>query len=380
MSIAEENDQLLQRCAREVARLMGGDGPAPRGRLAKALQALHQRFVRAAQGEPFGEPYFAHGPSLAAYLAYFFPSSAAQVSRVLADVTPPPGPTLRVLDIGAGPGPAGMAAALWLRSHGRRVEVDALEASAAALDTAKRLWSPEWGTLRTRVWRADDPIPAGPYDLVVASHVVNELYDGDKDAASQRLAFARSLTSLLSPAGRLVLVEPALRETGRGLLVIRDGLVADGLTVLAPCLLHEACPALERPRDWCHADRPWHAPTMVREVAEAAGLSRDSLKYAAVVLSREPRPSPRAGLFRVVSEALPEKGKQRFFGCGEAGRVGLVRLAKEASESNAVFESLERGDVVRIDGGRMAGDGLRIDAQTEVTVAQSARERDGAGR
>jgi ribosomal protein RSM22 (predicted rRNA methylase) len=380
MSPNDESAALQVRCEREVSRLMGGDGPAVRGKLAKALAELHTRFVRAAEGEPFGEPYFAKPSSLAAYLAYFFPASAAQVVRVLADVTPPPGPALRVLDVGAGPGPAGMAAALWLRSFGRRVEVDALEAAPAALETAKRLWAPEWGTLRTRIWRAGEPLPTGPYDLVVASHVVNELFDGDGAAAAKRVAFVQSLAGLLSPSGRLVLVEPALRETGRGLLVIRDALVAGGLTVLAPCLHQGACPALERPRDWCHADRPWEAPAMVRDVAESAGLSRDSLKHTAVVLTPEPRPAPRPGLFRVVSAPLPEKGKQRVFGCGEAGRVALVRLDKAASEANASFVSLERGDLVRIGDARTAGDGLRIEPGTTVTVEQSARALDGSGR
>jgi hypothetical protein len=119
---------------------------------------------------------------------------------------------------------------------------------------------------------------------------------------------------------------------------------------------------------------------MVREVAQEAGLSRDSLKHTAVVLSREPRPAPRPGVFRVVSEPLPEKGKQRYFGCGEVGRVALVRLDKAASATNAPFATLERGDLVRIDGARTAGDGHRIESASTVSVEQAARDLDGGGR
>ncbi len=41
-----------------------------------------------------------------------------------------------------------------------------------------------------------------------------------------------------------MLIEPALRETSRELLAVRDQLLAAGLQVVAPCFFQGPCPAL----------------------------------------------------------------------------------------------------------------------------------------
>ena len=180
-----------------------------------------------------------------------------------------------------------------------------------------------------------------------------------------------------------MLVEPALRRTGRELLVIRDRLLSTGMVARAPCLYQGACPSIARPRDWCHADRPWEAPPLVVQAAEAAGLSRDSLKFSYVILSpgaSAPEKSRDHALFRIVSEPLPEKGKLRFFGCGPAGRHALVRLDKEKSPVNAAFDTLERGDIVRVEGLVPSGDGRRLGSTSTVEGIVAATDRDQVGR
>jgi len=373
----------------EVERLAGGPLTGPRlAAVGRALTALHARFT---SERAFGTgPFYLDDPlSLAAYLGYFFPASAAQVGRALADGPPPNGPLVRILDVGSGPGPAAVAAAAWARRQGARVEVTALEASRGALAVLQRLWRGADGPPTTRVWRAGEPLPPGPFDLITASHFLNELASPGDVEGDRQMTLLQALVSTLAPQGRLLLLEPALKTTGRALLGLRDRLIADGLQVLAPCLTQAPCPMLERPRDWCHADRPWTPSPLVERLCEASGLARGSLKYAYVLLSREPAPvesnvasgSTDAPLrFRIVSEPLPEKGKQRYFGCGPSGRHALVRLDKAASERNAPFASLERGDLVQLTGLSASGDGLRVGAETVVDVVQAAVDRDGAGR
>jgi hypothetical protein len=145
------------------------------------------------------------------------------------------------------------------------------------LQALERVWPKAWGGVATKPWTAGQPLPNGPFDLIVSSHAINELFANDPDRLSRRTALAMELVSRLAPNGLLLLVEPALRRTGRDLLELRDALLANGLHVLAPCLHRGACPALERPRDWCHADRPWDAPKSVQAVAAAAGLARPKL-------------------------------------------------------------------------------------------------------
>lgn len=366
--------------AREIARLLGGPPADARlSRLGEALKGLHSRFV-SEQAPEDADGWYLQGPAhLAAYLSYFFPASEAQVRRALAEVPAPAAARWRVLDVGSGPGPASSAVADWAAASGARAEFTALDASAAALETMKRLWPPAAGTLATRVWTAGAPLPEGPFEIIVLAHSLNELFAGDPHRLDKRHKLMVDLASRLAPGGYLVLVEPALKRTGREMLVVRDRLLNGGLIARAPCLFQGACPAIARPRDWCHADRPWVAPPLVEQVAAAAGLSRDSLKYAYVILS-PPSPAierPRdPALFRIVSEPLPENGKLRFFGCGTIGRQALTRLEKDRTPENAAFGRLERGDVVRIEGLTATGDGRRLGPGSTVEVTLSATERD----
>ena len=205
----------------------------------------------------------------------------------------------------------------------------------------KRLWSA--GKLKTITWSVGSSLPEGPFDVIVMSHALNELYTGDPNRLEKRQKFVDELKRRVAPEGYLVLVEPALKRTGRELLVIRDKLVgAGGMVARAPCLYQLLCPAIARPRDWCHADRPWQAPPMVERAAQEAGLFRESLKYSYVVLSPASPAIERskdASLFRIVSEPLPEKGKLRFFGCGPSGRHALTRLDKDKTDVNDAFDS-----------------------------------------
>ena len=150
-------------------------------------------------------------------------------------------------------------------------------------------------------------------------------------------AWAREL---LAEGGRIVLIEPALRETSRDLLAIRDRLLPAGFFVVAPCLWQGPCPALARERDWCHDSAPWPP----EEAAARAGQSR--VDYSYLVLARAGEPSTERRLFRVVSDPIVEKGRLRLWGCGPAGRHPLVRLDRDRTPANAGFDEAARGDLL----------------------------------
>src|SRR6185369_9560799 len=113
----------------------------------------------------------------------------------------------------------------------------------------------------------------------------------------------------------------------------------------------------------CHAERSWRMPPLVEAIARAAGIRKEALKMSYLVLAprSEPWPAvPPGRLFRIVSEPLEGKGRQRYMGCGPEGRFGLALQEKHRSESNQVFFSLRRGDVVAVEGTEPRGDGLAL--------------------
>jgi ribosomal protein RSM22 (predicted rRNA methylase) len=158
---------------------------------------------------------------------------------------------------------------------------------------------------------------------------------------------------LLAADGSCIIIEPALQETSRDLLMVRDGIVDGGSRVYAPCLVQGHCPALVNPKDWCHEDRHWDPPELVRELDAATGLRKDSLKFSYLILRNDSLSYADVcgtARYRVVSEPLASKGKLEFYFCGKEGRRLATRLDKDTSPANGPFERLRRGDVVRVQG------------------------------
>jgi SAM-dependent methyltransferase len=330
--------------------------PGELRRAARAASALHEGLVggrELARSRTYDEP--AH---LAAYLLWWWPQTYAKVQAVLglarsAGTIPPPPARPRTLDLGAGPAPAALA--LLDALGGSALAVDA---SAAALGEARAL---SQGAVATRQADLGQGLPRvdAEYDLVVVANALSELPVGSRAALVEALP--------LAPGGAVLLVEPALRETGRALLELRDELLRTGRwSAAAPCLTQRPCPALEHARDWCTALHAWDAPPHVAQLAAELGLRADeALAYAPLVLTRSVAPPPR-DVWRVVGVPPPEKGKKRLFVCSDQGRVPVARLDRDAAPANADFDRLERGDLVLLGGVGRKGDGLRIGRDSEV--------------
>jgi SAM-dependent methyltransferase len=302
-----------------------------------------------------GTRYLADPELRREYAAEIAPRTGAALRKILAEVygaaRVPPG---RALDLGAGTGAAGAA----LRERfGAGLEVVSVDRVAAP------------GVLAADLERGV-PAGLGRFDLIVTAHLLGELFLADKDErrldalARRVLAWTREL---LAAGGLVVIVEPALRETSRALLGVRDRLLAAGLAVVAPCFWTGPCPALERERDWCHdaassRDRAL-PPTPRGFAAPSPSAPRVDFSYLVLRAAAEER----AAAFRVVSDRLVEKGRLKVFACGPSGRHPFVRLDRAATTANAAFGRLDRGDVVTIEGATAAADGLRVGEATIVT-------------
>jgi ribosomal protein RSM22 (predicted rRNA methylase) len=316
-----------------------------------------------------GARYFEDPQLLGAYLLLYWPVSYAQASAVLPEAGAPGELRLgRVLDVGSGPAPMAMAA-LDLGA----ASVHAVDRSEAALAVARSLATSAGAELKTSSWQPGAPLPDGPFDTILAGHVLNELFGDDVE---RRVRLVQSLFARLAPGGRVVILEPALRETSRALLEVRDRLVAAGVVVRAPCFFAGDCPALAREGDWCHAERRFSPPPLVQSLAADAELHRDSLKMSYLVLEPPgaPRPSPSPRWWRVVSERLDRKGQLRVIGCGTQGREPLVLPEKHVRDGNRVFAELARGDVIDVEGIQPRGDGLRLDDRSTVERVAKAGE------
>ena len=358
--------------------------PRPgRDSLAGDVRRLSDLLTREREGMPAA---YLRDPGLRkAYLAYFLPSNLDKISIPLHELNLHPAKLLakahlRVLDLGSGPG----TALLGIRQFFARSRMPVRLACTAVDQVGENLREAEI-MFREQSGVADVPAtlttvrsgitsiaerPGGPFDLIVLSNVLNELYLGSAEALGKRTALiGRIMDHLLAPDGSCILIEPALRETSRDLLAVRDGLVDAGRTVYSPCLVQGHCPALANPKDWCHEDRAWDPPEHIREIDRRIGLRKDSLKFSYVVLRKDGRTladACGADAYRVVSEPLVSKGKHEHYLCGQQGRKRATRLDRDADPGNEAFARLLRGDVVHVE------DMLNEDERFKITKGTKA--------
>jgi len=321
-----------------------------------------------------------------AYVVYFLPPNLQKMYVPLRELALHPArlfdrDRLRILDLGCGPGTSLLGALEFFsaRANPPRIELVGVDQVAGNLKIVEELFIARQQTsalaaslkiIHSGIEHAGRRL-AGTFDLIVFSNVLNELFTHDEGRIGKRVADVSDiLHRFLADDGSCIIIEPALRETSRELLQVRDGLLESGFHIYSPCLYHADCPALSNPKDWCHEDIPWDSPALIQELDKLTGLRKESLKFSYLVLRKDG--CTLDGLygghaFRVVSEPLPSKGKLEYYLCGSGGRKPVTRLNKDRTSANQAFETLTRGDVVRFEGLIDEGKRRKIGKDTSVT-------------
>ena len=204
-------------------------------------------------------------------------------------------------------------------------------------------------------------LPRRRYDLILIANTLNEMTPSERRA---RL-ITQLMERYLSEDGRLIIIEPALRQPTRELMELHDVLLeTDDIFVHAPCLHQAACPMLAASgRDWCHMYWDWERPAMIAAFDRLVGIRKDYLKASYLVLARQAAPVRRQD-WRVVSGPLNSKGKTERLLCGEASLPDLrrlVRLDRDRSLQNAAFDRAQRGDVMRVKAKERVGKNDRVE-------------------
>jgi ribosomal protein RSM22 (predicted rRNA methylase) len=342
--------------------------------LVQDIVVLSRQFTRERKKAPM--PYLEDRRLAAAYLAYFFPVNVAKVQELLDELSPAfecaQDGVVRVLDLGCGPGTGVMGVLDWAWSTGLlkscRLECVAVDRSEHALSTCGELWARytrgfvrQKATLLTMRWDMQQqvglgvPQPYGSlgYDLIIMQNILSELFVMEEaDRIKNRAGLVIQALNMLSDHGSLMLIEPALRESSRELHQVRDRLLqTTRCTLYSPCLHEGPCPALTKPTDWCHEERAWVPPGLIRAVDQKAGFIKDALKFSYALLRKDGRTVAKRTdtVFRMVSELRVFKGETRAWLCNKTGRPEVGRLDRQRSDTNAAFDHGKRGVIIKID-------------------------------
>lgn len=380
-----------------------------------------------------GVNYMEDRAYLGAYLLYYWPVSYLQVSyaaeSVRSEIERLCGAAVQekrplcILDLGSGPAPACVAVtdicqdAFGVREMGdgslvqsHALSVTLLDQSAKSLSLARRLFERDFPSVQVETSVSDferDGLGAlskaggAGFDIIVMSHALNELWKGQKSFIEKRASFLEKCLAALTPDGFMLVCEPALLETSRNLLSVRDLMLERGYDVKAPCASCRdvecafKCPAiLAGENQTCHGEVSWTPCEPVAGIASRAGLDRESVKMSYIVLGApvpdgafESTPRCDDGVTlkasaasrhplreisgRVVSDGMLNKaGRIRFVICTGKERITVSAKQGDTAAKQKGFFSFRRYDTVKIVNPEIRGDknnvSYGIDKDTEI--------------
>ncbi|HQN03341.1 MAG TPA: small ribosomal subunit Rsm22 family protein [Rectinema sp.] len=352
------------------------------------------------------------------YLLYYWPISFYEVSAILYELkTRAVLPDINsVLDLGSGPGPASFAAQTFGAMRASLVDKSKRALAMASAIAAKgRRKNLNLEIIEYCASIEDFCAPKGEsYDLIIAANSLNELWADSPDGILRRRDLVLRFLPNLQPEGILIIVEPSAHYTSIPLLELRDSLLAadlDGISLacVGPCLHSFQCPMLSKEKKPCFSEWQWNLPPLVRELADCAGLDRDSLKASWIALKKHEKQEKdkealpdnetssldsssadslysaadlgdSGDLFgfrglrgRIVSEPMLNKaGRVRYIVCtNSALRVTISALRYDPTAENLGFFGLGRGDLIAANGLEIRGEshfGIAPCSQLEVLM------------
>jgi len=323
-----------------------------------------------------GSDYMDNRSFFIAYLLYYWPVSLYETCAILEEMQ------LRgrlpaihsVLDLGSGSAPASFAAAAFGAEYALLVDK-----STRALETARMIAAhasqlhPKSGMQleidTERVCLEDLRLQSDQkFDLIIASHSINELWNNAPNQDEFRAEFLMNLLPHLSDHGLIIIIEPSAHITSIPLLALRDAVVGSNIACAGPCPHQGKCPMRNFEKRPCFSVWGWKIPQRVAELAAGAGLDRTSLKASWIAIQNTPQvgdaipfqisQSSSTVRGRVVSEPLHNKaGRIRSIICSSLGDlVSLSAPSKDKTARQKGFFGLERGDLIEVENLETRGD------------------------
>lgn len=318
----------------------------------------------------FNNPVYRSG-----YLLYFLPVNFMKVFQILNEIPADDvlGGKVRVLDVGSGPGTAMLGVMEFYRQKLKAKKIKEampdftlLDQSFSVLKDAENLHRLYRDEISKTTKKFESTCSVKHFDLrrgdvgrflrgmryhiIIVGNVLNEI-----DSHEKQVEFIESLIKYqLEPNGKLIIIEPALRDSSRNLQLLRDEIVVHQkiAVVDSPCLHSLNCPLNKGSgRDWCHFYFDWQKPKFIEKVDRLIGNKKDWLQCSYMLLSKREQNFQKKyksyeNTWRVISNRMPSNGKEEMVLCGVKGRVHLTRLNKNASSANQEWRSIRRGDIV----------------------------------
>ena len=301
--------------------------------------------------------YFADNDLLSAYGLFFLPQSFVRTTYALRFITEgrqwkAPSSPLRILDLGSGPGSCGVACAHYFKQLGvPELELHALDHSATALAALEPFAEATLGNkcmVKTRIGDAHraDTWPEGPFDIIIAGFVLNEMKSLGQPALIQ---WIESMKDRLTPDGLILILEPALKVTSQRLQKLSDEIAAhEIISRIGPELDAHPCPQLADGVHWSHEVRHWQIPSTTEFINRKLHRDLRDVRFTFAAFSNQKIKALDPSAIRIVSDIQIIKGLLRLIGV-QNGQLQTVEVSTRGLSKHDVkilASKFERGDVV----------------------------------
>ncbi len=353
--------------------------------VARSVRNLHAIFIGRSSISPGSSPYGEDHAFRRGYGIYYLMVNVPKIIYIMEHICPEIRHVPAMLDWGTGPGTVLLSTMIArIRNQCRSsIQLSGIDRSPEFIklanhmiksfrehaDVPVKIHLNVWDVAQTRYH------PSERFPLVTVSNMMNEI-------PSNRLEqVIDNALACVADQGYLLLMEPALMQTGRNLLVIRERLIGQNVRVIAPCPGQYACPALTSASDWCHHRLRWQPPAFIERVDQLTGLNKQTLNFSFFILQKGPlleqdseQQFRASGWYRVVSDLLPSKGKVEVFLCAHdianpqtlGMKYRAVLKKRDLSGSNKDFLTLHRYDRLTVENGVADREILNITEHTKI--------------
>ena len=152
--------------------------------------------------------------------------------------------------------------------------------------------------------------------------------------------------------------------------MLRDALIEENISVQAPCIWQNNCPALASGAE-CYAQREMEKPYLIKELQRAAEINLSSLKMSYTIyrsLKAEKPSYDGLNIYRVISPAIETFRGKRYFLCGVGGKKSLGSHLAEQGKSSRAFDFLKRGDVLEVEEALENKNQIDLVEQSKLTI------------
>ena len=315
--------------------------PKHKAELPYAIRDLSNMLTEERSNLP--KDYMSEPRSLNAYMRYFLPWNLYRLTRLFQglEINLPDGGV--VIDLGAGP--LTVAQALWIARpdlREKKLTFVNVDRTPKPMREGVKLFEALAGNSK---WRHVN-VKGGPSskirekaDLLVTANMVNEASSGTRTPLPVWASkFCQQLSRMLAPNGKILIIEPGIRRSGRVLSVMRNEFIEHGCSILAPCPHQEECPLSgDQGKSWCHFNFDSdHAPMWLQKLSSRCRLEKNnvSMSFLYVAQPGTPVTEPREGemLIRTISDSFRiDDGGFGQYACAAQGLIML--LAKGGARS-----------------------------------------------